>query len=69
MKDLPEEGRDWWLLHSVLRAELKTKPWEFPCIQRPYPDHPAVHDPHTPWDDGSAENMYRELERALNQKS
>jgi hypothetical protein len=58
-----EQSQDWWLLHSVLRKELRTKPWEWPCIKRPNPDRPSA-SPRSL----AAEKMYCELDKALDQQ-
>jgi hypothetical protein len=44
----------WWEQHSVLRKELQTKPWQWPCVERPGAGS-----------DLEAQARYRELEAAL----
>ena len=68
MKDRPEDSAEWHWGHNVLLAELHMKPWQFPCVRRPDPTKPSAHDPALPWDDGAAENLYRELAAALQQE-
>lgn len=45
---------EWWRLHGLLCSELKTSPWQWPCIQRPDAKLP----------DPAAQQLYRELDAA-----
>src|SRR5262245_2762384 len=35
-----DDGDDWWRAHAALHAELRCKPWEYPCVVLPDEDCP-----------------------------
>jgi hypothetical protein len=59
---------EWARLHGHLHAELRCKPWEWPCIQsptvkNPWPEGSAMWRQWKP--DLEAQALWRELEAAL----
>ena len=50
--------KEWWVQHSKLHAELRCKPWDWPCVQDPA----APSQYRAP--DLTAQKRYRALEEA-----
>ena len=57
----------WWGLHSMLSAELRCKPWDYPCIappneRNPYPPGTPAHLSWRP--DADAQALWQALAQA-----